>query len=182
MTFDRLETDRLILRQWQDSDREPFAVMSADPESMQYLGGTWPPEAADNYIERCKQHFNTYGYGTYATELKATGEFMGFVALKNMTIETPFTPAVEIGWRIARPHWGKGYATEGAQKLLHLAFNDLGLDRIFSYCCLPHTASRKVMEKIGMTQEPDTFLHPAMDANDPLAEMITYSIRHDRRP
>lgn len=172
-----LTTDRLTLRPWQNSDRPPFAVMSADTESMQYLGSVWDQATADNFIDRMNKHHQDYGYGPMAIELKDSGEFIGFCGLKNVTFQSFFTPAIEIGWRIARPHWNQGYATEAARRIIDYGFSELKLPQIISYVTPANGASTKVMEKLGMIKE-QSFIHPSMNKEDLFSKMILFRLKN----
>ncbi len=184
-----LETSRLIIRPWRDDDRPAFALMSADPQSMQYLGGVWDRATSDNFIDRCMMHAADYGYGIWAIVLKDgsekndgeknDGEFIGFAGLKNVSFTAHFTPAVEIGWRLARPHWHKGYATEAATKILEYGFADLGLTEIISYVTPANKASVRVIEKLGMIKEAKSFHHPYMQEADPLSEMLLFRLKNN---
>ena len=110
-----LQTQRLILRNWQQSDFEPLVRMNADAEVMKYFPATLSPLESKALIERIKTHHQNHGFGLWAVEERSTGTFIGFIGLNITTFEAHFTPTVEIGWRLAKTFWGKGYATEGAR-------------------------------------------------------------------
>lgn len=150
-----LETDRLILRTWHDSDLDPMAAIDQDPQVCKYLLGIGNRDATEAGIQRIIKHYNEHGFSLYAVELKTTHEMIGFLGLSIPSFEAHFTPAVEIGWRLASQHWNKGYATEGAKAVLHYAFTDLGLNEVVSFCLVNNQASRRVMEKIGLHRNPD---------------------------
>jgi RimJ/RimL family protein N-acetyltransferase len=174
-----LETDRLILRQWKTEDRPSFALMSADPEAMRYLGGIWDRATSDNFIERQIQHFAGHGYGICAIELKESGEFIGFTGIRHVPFEAHFTPAIEIGWRLSSRHWNKGYMTEAAKRVLDYGLNDLKLDEIVSFTSPLNVLSKRVMEKLGMTSDPkDNFRHPSVPADDILSEHVLYRMKN----
>lgn len=173
-----LETKRLRLRCWQDSDRSAFAEMSSDPDVMKYLGGVWNRETSDTFINHANQHFAQYGYGMCALELKETGRFIGFTGLKNVPFKTHFTPAIEIGWRLSKNYWNNGYATEAAQKILEYAFDSLKLEEIVSYATPANNPSIKVMEKLRMRcNENGQFKHPWMPIEAPFSEMVLYRLK-----
>lgn len=175
-----LETERLILRRWKKSDREPFARMSTDPESMKYLGGTWDKTISDGFIDRMEKHFNEHGYGIYALEHKQSRELIGFTGLRNVPFETHFTPAVEIGWRLAPAFWRQGYAFEAATESLRHGFNDLGLKEIVSFTSPVNISSWSLMKKLGMQTDPkDNFRHPKVPAGDVLSEHVLYRLRKE---
>ena len=127
------ETKRLILREWRDSDIPVFAAMNQDPKVMEFFPATLSLDETKGLIERIRQHFKTHGFGLFAVELKATGEFIGVVGLMTPTFEAHFTPCVEIGWRIASAHWKQGYATEAAKMVLQLALEKYGLKEVVSF-------------------------------------------------
>ena len=156
-----LRTERLVLRQWRDDDREPFAALNADPIVMEHFPSTMTREESDAYVDRVAALIDERGWGTWAVEVAATGDFIGFVGLNEPRFEAHFTPAVEIGWRLGRNAWGHGYATEAARAVLAYAFEELELDEVVSFTTVENHRSRRVMERIGMTRDPaDDFDHP----------------------
>ena len=156
-----LRTARLLLRQWREEDREPFAALNADPIVMEHFPSTMTRADSDAYVDRVMETIAERGWGTWAVEVIATREFIGFVGLNVPRFEAHFTPAVEIGWRLARRAWGHGYATEAARAVLAFAFDELELDEVVSFTTPANTRSRRVMERIGMTRDPaDDFDHP----------------------
>lgn len=160
----RLETERLILRDWQQSDRSSFATMNADPLVMEYFPTALTTEESDAFVERTIAHWSR-GYGHWALEEKSSGKFLGFVGLYAPTWEAHFTPAVEIGWRLAREGWDRGYATEAASRVLEWAKANVVLPRgeIVSFTTVGNARSRRVMEKLGLHHdEADDFDHPLL--------------------
>jgi ribosomal-protein-alanine N-acetyltransferase len=157
-----LRTERLALREWRDSDREPFAAMNADPRVMEHFPSLQTREESDATVERINAHFDQQGYGLWAVELRdGSAGFVGFVGLQHVPFEAHFTPAVEIGWRLAHQAWGKGYATEAARAATAYAFDGAGLDELVSMATVANERSRAVMRKIGMTHDPaEDFDHP----------------------
>ncbi|HST13981.1 MAG TPA: GNAT family N-acetyltransferase [Gaiellaceae bacterium] len=156
-----IHTERLVLRQWRDDDKEPFAALNADPIVMEHFPSTMSREASDAYVDRVSRLIAERGWGTWAVEVAATAEFIGFVGLNEPRFEAHFTPAVEIGWRLARGAWGHGYATEAARAALAYAFDELKLAEVVSFTTVENWRSRRVMERIGMTYDPtDDFDHP----------------------
>jgi ribosomal-protein-alanine N-acetyltransferase len=150
-----LRTDRLVLRPWREEDRAPFAALNADPVVMEHFPSTMTREASDAFVDFNMATIAERGWGLWAVE--AEGEFIGFVGLN----EPRFRPGVEIGWRLRREAWGHGYATEAAQAVLAFAFEELGLDEVISFTTVANQRSRRVMERIGMTYDPDgDFDHP----------------------
>lgn len=177
------ETKRLILRDWQDSDLDPFALMVQDPVVMEYFPALLTKDVAIRDINKIKEKIGTNGFGFYACELKETREFIGFIGLNLVTnFQANFTPCVEIGWRLAKEHWGRGYATEGALQWLNIGFNEFKLDKIVSFTPKDNLRSVKVMQKIGMTKCANgEFLHPNLAKDHKLALHVLYQInRCDR--
>jgi RimJ/RimL family protein N-acetyltransferase len=172
-----LETARLILRTWEDVDLDPMTAIDQDPKVREYLPGTSDRNATNANIQRFMQHYQTKGFSLYAVELKTTHEMIGFVGLMTPSFEAHFTPAIEIGWRLASKHWKKGYATEAAEAILHYGFTQLGLDEVVSFTVLNNLPSRRVMEKIGMRHNPnDDFDHPKIVDGSPLKRHVLYRL------
>jgi RimJ/RimL family protein N-acetyltransferase len=178
-----LATERLRLRPWRDSDRAPFAALNADPRVTEYLEGPLDRAASDALAERAAAHFARHGFGPWAVEIPGAASFAGFVGLSIPDFAARFTPCVEIGWRLAADHWGRGYATEAAAAALGFGFATLELDEIVAFTVPHNLRSRRVMEKLGMTRDPaDDFLHPALPADHPLARHVLYRIARRGAP
>lgn len=157
----RITTQRLQLRDWKESDREPYAEMNADPMVMRFFAGLMTREASDRELDGWQAGFDARGWGNWAVETRESPGFIGFVGLSIPRRALPFMPCVELGYRLARSHWGKGYATEGARAALHVAFEQLRLEEIVSFTPLVNLPSRAVMARVGMTTNPDEdFDHP----------------------
>lgn len=172
-----LRTDRLILRQWHDEDLAPFATLNADPEVMRHFPSTLTKEQSDALAERARHHLQQEGWGLWAVAVHDGASFIGFVGLARPSFEAAFTPCVEVGWRIAREHWGLGYAPEAAQAALRVGFRDLGLDEIHSWTVAANAPSLRVMEKIGMHHdEADDFDHPALAEGHPMRRHVRYRL------
>ena len=173
-------TERLILRPWQDSDLEPFAQMNADPSVREYFYKLLTKEESDHSVKLFSNHIERCGWGFWAASLLETNEFIGFIGLQNVHFAAPFNqqaPAVEIGWRLAFNHWGKGYATEGAKRALQYGFEQLNLEEIVSFTAVQNIRSRHVMEKIGMHhKEADDFDHPKLSDGHPLQRHVLYRL------
>ena len=175
-----LTTDRLCLRGWTETDLEPFAALNADPEVVEFLPRALTRTESDAFAERIRVHFEVHGYGLWAVEEAASGEFVGFVGLSNPSFEASFMPCVEVGWRLGRSHWGKGYATEGAREALRFGFEDAGLDEIVSFTVPLNLRSRSVMEKLGMRHDPaDDFEHPSLPVGDRLRDHVLYRLSRE---
>ena len=172
-----LETDQLILRTWNETDIAPMTAINQDPNVCEYLPNLGNRATTEAMLQRFTNHFNEHHFSLYAVELKRTHEMIGFLGLIPPSFEAHFTPAIEIGWRLASLHWNKGYATEGARAVLDYAFKQLKLDEIVSFTVPHNLASRRVMEKIGMHHNPnDDFDHPKLDQNSPLKRHVLYRI------
>ncbi|MGE4408190.1 GNAT family N-acetyltransferase [Pseudomonas sp.] len=172
-------TERLHLRQWRESDRGPFAEMSADARVMEFFPSLLDRTASDAIADRCQTLIAERGWGFWATELKETREFIGFVGLHEPAAELPFSPCVEVGWRLAYAHWGKGLATEAARAALGFGFDELALEEIVSFTAAVNARSRRVMQRLGMS-EADTFVHPAIPVGHPLREHCLYRLSRKR--
>lgn len=175
MTIIEPETDRLLLRQWRDSDKEPFSALNADPRVMEYFPSILSKTESDSVADRCKSLIADRGWGFWAVELKESKRFIGFVGLHVPSDDLPFSPCVEIGWRLGYEHWGKGYATEAALKSLYVGFQLLMLDEIVSFTALSNLRSQAVMKRIGMTIT-ETFEHPALPYESPLRQHCLYRL------
>ena len=171
-----LETPRLLLRQWRDQDREPFAAMNADPAVMEYFPTLQSRTASDGSIDAWMSQFATNGWSNWAVEVRASGEFIGFVGLSVPRRALPFSPCVEVGWRLARAHWGNGYATEAARAALSVGFERLALPEIVSFTAVGNQRSRAVMERIGMRNANQDFEHPGVPEGHPLRLHCLYRV------
>jgi RimJ/RimL family protein N-acetyltransferase len=172
-----IQTVRLLLRRWQPSDLEPFSRMNADPRVMEFFPACLSTEESNGLLARFEQHFCDHGFGFYAAELREERTFIGFIGLAVPRFKTHFTPCVEIGWRLAVDHWGRGLATEGALGVVSEAFDSFMLDEIVSFAVPANIRSRRVMERIGMTRNPaDDFDHPNLPAGHPLRRHVLYRL------
>ncbi|WP_299580434.1 GNAT family N-acetyltransferase [uncultured Microbulbifer sp.] len=169
-------TERLQLRQWREEDKPAFAELNADPRVMEFFPALLTRQESDAGVDRCKVHIEKYGWGFWALALRETGKFIGFVGIKNVTDDLPFAPAVEIGWRLAHPFWGKGYASEAARASLEVAFNTLHLTEVVSFTSLQNIRSQRVMERLGMRRDSLVFAHPQVPAESPLLQHCLYRI------
>ena len=172
-----LTTERLRLRRWRPEDREPFAALNADPETMRFFPSTLTRAESDAMVERIEQRFERDGFGLWAVEVPGQVPFAGFVGLMPVPFEAAFTPAVEVGWRLARDCWGRGYATEAARAAVRFGFDEAGLTEIVSMTAAVNRPSRAVMERIGMHRDPaDDFVNPRIPADHRLQPHVLYRL------
>lgn len=177
-----LRTERLLLRRWKRSDREPFASLNADPRVMEHFPGCLSEVQSRALILGFEEHFDEHGFGLWAVEVPGVADCIGFTGLKVVGFEARFTPAVEIAWRLAAAHWGRGYASEAARAVLEFAFGPLGLDQVVSFTVPANVRSIAVMERLGMQRDGGgTFEHPALPVGHPLRPHVLYRIARDAR-
>lgn len=176
-----LTTERLLLRPWRPEDREPFAALNADPEVAEFLPRPITREQSDELVDRTEAQFVEHGYGLWAVEVPGEIPFAGFVGLSLPTFEASFMPCVEVGWRLARESWGRGFATEAARAALRFGFTEVGLDEILSFTVPANLRSRRVMERLGMQRDPALdFQHPRLAEGDPLRAHVVYRLPRSR--
>lgn len=171
-----LKTERLILRPWIDEDYYRFAEISGDKAVMEFYPNLQTTEDSFLMAAKIQSLIVERGWGFWAVEIPEQEPFIGFVGLHRPKDNLPFTPCVEIGWRIAQAHWGKGFATEAANASLNYAFTVLNLKDVVSFTAIPNERSQRVMKKIGMTNTKSNFMHPDIDSSHPLAEHVLYKI------
>lgn len=177
----QLETARLILRPWRESDRAPFAVMNADPEVMAFFPALMSREESDAALARFQAAYDRDGFGFLAVELRSTRAFAGIIGAQTMRDVVPNLPqpAVEIGWRLPREVHGKGLATEGARATLDFCFSTLNLPEVVAVTALGNQPSLRVMEKLGMTHRPDLdFDHPRVPRGHPHLRHTLYQLQN----
>jgi ribosomal-protein-alanine N-acetyltransferase len=170
-----VRTARTLLRPWRDADAAPFARLNADPEVMRYFENPLTQPESDRLAVQLAEHVRRHGFGFWAFEIPGVAEFAGFVGLAHVPITAPFTPAVELGWRLQRSLWGCGYASEGAKAAAAFGFGTLGLGELVASTVPANTRSRAVMERIGMTRdERGDFDHPSVSDGHPLRRQVLY--------
>jgi RimJ/RimL family protein N-acetyltransferase len=171
-----LPTARLLLRPWRDDDVAIAAALSADPAVMEYL------VPRPDWAARKRAHWERHGFGEWVVEIPGEASFIGAVGLETVSYEAHFTPAVEAAWRLARPYWGRGYATEAAKASLDYGFEKLGLEEIVAVTVPDNWRSRRVMERLGMTRTPeDDFDHPRVP-DGPLKRCVLYRLHRPSNP
>lgn len=175
-----IETERLYLRQWQASDFAPFAEMNANPKVMEYFPKLLTTSVSNIIAKKCQTLIEDNGWGFWAVSRKGCSgkndNFIGMVGLNEVHADMPFSPAVEIGWRLHSDYWGLGYATEAAQAALRYAFDILKLSEVVAFTAVVNERSQKIMQRLGMTDTQDNFYHPMLDAKHSLAEHVLYKI------
>lgn len=175
---EEFRTERLLLRRWRPEDRAFFSEMNSDPKVMEFLPALLSREQSDDLADRFETHFKREGFGPWVVEVAGGPEFIGFVGLFTVSFEAHFTPAVEIGWRLASDQWGHGYATEAASAALGYGFDSLGLDEIVAFTVPANLRSQAVMERIGMARdEAGDFDHPSLPEGSPLRRHVLYRKR-----
>jgi len=173
---DELRTERLLLRQWRDSDLDPWAEMNADPLVREFLGGTRSRAESAASLDHFRAGLETRGWGFWAVEIRATGEFAGFTGFDEVDEDMPFT-GVEIGWRLARGAWGHGYATEAARACVDYGFDKLGLHEILAVAAKGNIRSHAVMRRLGMTHDPaEDFEDPTEPPGSPQRTAVLYRL------
>jgi RimJ/RimL family protein N-acetyltransferase len=171
-------TERLVLRQWRDSDVELFARMGTDPDVMEFFPGPMTYEASSGFAERIRTHIDETGWGLWAVEVPGVADFIGFVGLAVPRFDDTLT---EVGWRLDKPYWGQGYASEGGRAALAYGFEELALDEIVSFTAHPNLRSQAVMQRIGMTRDPSRdFEHPMVPDGNWLKPHALYAITADQ--
>jgi ribosomal-protein-alanine N-acetyltransferase len=174
-----LETDRLILRRWDARDLAPFAALNADHEVMRYFPKALLRSESDAFVARLEDRWTSDGISIAVAERKGDAAFIGMVGLAHVRF-APLEGAVEIGWRLARTHWGQGYATEAARGWLRHAFEAMGLAEVIAFTVPENLASQRVMERLGMRRDPGRdFEHPSLPEGHPLRPHVVFSIRRE---
>ncbi|MGC2191571.1 MAG: GNAT family N-acetyltransferase [Candidatus Dormiibacterota bacterium] len=173
----KLRTLRLLLRTWRPQDRAPFAALNADPQVMAHFPNPLSRAESDLMVDRMEAQLRLQRWGLWAVEITDTGEFAGFVGLNRPSFTARFTPAVEVGWRLAHRHWHHGYASEAARAALDYGFESLHLDEIVSFTSTSNLRSQHVMERLGMHRDPaDDFDHPRLPPDHRLSRQVLYRL------
>lgn len=176
-----VETERLILRRWRPEDLEEFARLNADPRVMEFFPATMSRAETEMMIRTIEERIDQHGFGLWAAELKSSKGLIGFIGLNVPGYPLPFSPCVEIGWRLGCDHWSKGYAQEGARAALRVGLEQFGLNEIVSFTAVNNMRSRNVMEKIGMTRDlRGDFDHPKLVEGHPLRRHVLYRLSKER--
>ncbi|KHD08019.1 GCN5 family acetyltransferase [Candidatus Thiomargarita nelsonii] len=171
-----LKTNQLLLRQWQKEDFPLFAKINYDSVVMEYYPSVLSEDESNAMAHKFESLISERSWGFWAVELIDENKFIGFVGLHKPTYELPVTPCIEIGWRLAKEYWGKGYATEAARVALKFAFEELGLNEVYSFTSVSNKKSWSVMVRLGMQNTGANFEHPIIPESHPLREHVLYKI------
>jgi RimJ/RimL family protein N-acetyltransferase len=175
-----LTTSRLRLRLWRDEDLEPYAALNADPRVREFFPSVLTRQESADSMAFIREHWQQRGFGLWAVEVIGGSPFIGFIGLSVPSFDAPFMPCVEVGYRLAFDHWGRGYATEGSRASLTFGFETLGFAEIVAITAVRNERSRRVMERLGMRHDPaDDFEHPSIDAGHPLRRHVLYRLTRD---
>jgi RimJ/RimL family protein N-acetyltransferase len=167
-----------VLRRWRPADKDPFARLNSDQEVMEFFPRVLDRMESDAFADRIEEGFRALGYGLWAVELPGKAEFIGYIGLALQDFEAPFTPAVEVGWRLAKDYWGRGLASEGARAAIADGFDRVGLEEIVSFTSPANLRSVGVMQRLGMTHDPaDDFDHPRLPVGHRLRRHVLYRLR-----
>lgn len=178
MAAPTLETPRLLLRPWRDTDLEPWFALNADPRVMEFFPALYTRAEAERTMTLMREYLERDGYGWWVLERKDGASFAGVIALQDVPFSAAFTPATEVGWRLAHAYWGSGYATEGARAALDFAFKQRELLEVVAMTATTNVRSQRVMERLGMTHDPrDDFDHPRIEPGHPLHRHVLYRVR-----
>lgn len=172
------KSERLGFRLWEDTDVTPFSQMNMDEEVMEFFPGTQDLSVTLSFIERTQSHFEENDFGWYAVDILASGQFIGFIGLTICKFEADFTPCYEIGWRLGKEFWGRGYATEGALRCLQYGFEELNFEEVYSFTATLNQRSERIMQKIGMSKVGE-FDHPKIEKGHILEKHILYKISRE---
>ncbi len=175
-----LKTKRLLLRQWRDKDFIDFARLNSDPEVMEFLPKILSVKESNSLAEKIITLISEYGWGFWAVECTNNNSFIGFVGLHEPKYELPVKPCVEIGWRLAREYWGKGYATEAGNASLEFAFKTLNLNEIYSFTSVKNKKSEAVMKRLQLINTQSNFDHPSIPVDSQCSEHVLYKINKEK--
>jgi RimJ/RimL family protein N-acetyltransferase len=174
---EEIRTRRLTLRSWKENDLGPFAAMNADPVVMEHFPSILTRSESDALARRIDEHLTLHGFGLWAVELSSHPSFVGFVGLAHTRFTSHFTPCIDLGWRLAREHWGNGYATEAARAAVRVGFERLRLDQIMAFTVPDNARSRRVMSALGMRHDASgDFEHPHVPAGHRLRRHVLYRL------
>ncbi|WP_256081592.1 GNAT family N-acetyltransferase [Massilia sp. YIM B04103] len=175
--MENIYSERLLLRPWKVEDAAAFVRINADPRVTEFLLGPLSLAQAEEFIAAQNAEYAAHGTCLFAATLKENGELLGFIGVRRQTFDAPFAPCWEAAWRLAAPHWGRGYAGEGARAVLRHGFDQLGMEEVVAFTVPQNLRSRRVMEKLGMHHDPASdFAHPSLAPDHPLSKHALYRI------
>ena len=183
----RLETERLVLREWRETDKALYAEVIGDPIVRRFFPSIGTPADAASGIDRAIHRLADLGFSFLALERKLDGRFLGMLGMAPFSdvvrFAIPGAPKVEIGWQLGKEFWGNGYAPEGARAMLDFAWSNLALPEVVAITYEGNLPSQRVMEKIGMQRDPHgDFLHPDIPDGHLLRPHVLYRISNPRSP
>ena len=167
------QSERLGLREWKETDVDDMAAINQNEQVMRFFPSIQDYATSKSFVERMTKHQANYGFCYFAVDLLETNEMIGFIGLCHQDYASDYTPHVDIGWRIAQKHWGKGYATEGAKACLDFAAAKTDLTEIYAVAPAINVSSENVMQKLGM-EKVITFDHPKLEGDDRLKSCVLY--------
>ncbi len=174
----KINTQRLLLRPWRDEDLPAFADMNQDPRVMEFFPAMLDRQQSDSVAMNIRQRMDDQGWGFWAVEIPGEVSFIGFTGLNKLSDDLPFAPGVEIGWRLSRDFWGKGYASEAAFAALEIGFRQLRLREIVAFTAEHNLRSRAVMSRIGLGYSDEKFEHPGVPPGHSLRTHVLYRIKN----
>ena len=169
------ETERLIIRHYQEEDYPAFEEMNADEKVMEHFPKCLSKDESKAMFEKLNTRIDETGKCFWAVELKENNDFIGFIGLSEPNFEAAFIPCTEIGWRLRSKYWGKGYATEGAKVCIHVGWDQFGLEEIVSFAVTGNLPSIHVMHKLGMIYDKN-FIHPQLHQWPEIEECVLYRL------
>ncbi|GLQ08907.1 acetyltransferase [Devosia yakushimensis] len=172
-----LETERLLLREWRDADRDAFAAIVADPHVMRFYPATRSRAEADAWIDKMIEG-RANGTGQFlAVERKSDGAMLGLTGTADINFAIPTAPKLEIGWVLGQDYWGQGYAPEAARAALEHAFTQLNAPEVVAFTARVNLPSQRVMQKLGLVRDPAAdFDHPRIPEGHPLRAHVLYRL------
>jgi len=178
-----LRSERLLLRPWRDSDREPFAAMNADARTMEHFPALWTRQESDEFVDNAQATLEREGFGPWAVEVAGVAPFIGFVSLERVRDDLPFAPAIEVMWRFSADYWGRGYASEAAVTAMKYGFEQCGFEEIVGFASAPNIASRRMNRRLQMLPDPTgDFEYPGLPGEHRLLRHVLYRARRDSWP
>jgi len=172
------KSERLGFRNWKESDKIRMTEINSDPKVMEFFPSIPSSKQTEDFIDRMQKQFSEKGFCYFAVDKLSDNEFIGFIGISEQNFQSDFTPCIDIGWRLSQKEWGKGFATEGANRCLDFAFNDIGLEKIKSICPIINKKSERVMEKLGMIKKK-SFNHPLLKEYRILEKCVLYEIKKE---